>query len=565
MAISFYFVDQVNPSGLVPDLFLAKNKLGIRVCTDVVTANGKPEDYKMFAELKVEDTKGSSDFLNTLIKQRLKPDETGCDTWNIESFLQDCLGCDCPPFTTEDNGVFQHTEAIRKFRICLTEEYTTSPEFPDPPFNVAITYDFTAINGGVDEKHLSVSKWKELFQDKTKVLSWFPGTKTITKCQHDWLTFVITNENITEVVMKLSLDGGPAVAISAPNPVQQNCMYSFPAGLCQLSLADAQHYSIVICDQDGNELFSRDYLVICHRKHYTYFLFCNSLGGLETIHFEGKKTTVPNFSANLYTDFDKIKKTKSKMTCRYLLNTGYNLDHCRMWFYMEFFNSPMLKTINFFPEGDILEERNCNCDCKPSCRFGWYCEVHTPPGDFTTMVDFEHVPERQFEFIESAKKSVFTPPFGKGEKANYPIPFYCKRVTVEVQATVTLEDELCFRLLNSECFDFFAAGTDILYINPQTDLVCVPNNGEPGTVFFGAVCENENGNTVILAIKVNYVSVAQYDIFQVDLFGQNPVFLAQIRNQSVVNGAYPELICCDAGGTPNKKVENPFKTKVNPK
>lgn len=384
-------------------VILARNDIDIRFCSDKALI---AQEYKSEAILKVETAKNSNVF-EELVRQKLKPDDTGCDTWNIKDLVKSCLKCEFPDFASKE--IFEHKNSARRFKVCFEETYIVDGEEVTELCEVGT---FTAINAGINTKHLGFNTFRENYLNKP--LTWQPQKQSLTTHQQNWLT-IFNTQGFYDITLAFSLKDENGFSIQGGGigefTMQPNCMYSFPASICNLGIdlslvEEGQTLCIQLLDQDGNVACEIEYCIICHEHYFNYFLLCNSIGGIDSIHFKGRKTKTSVFEGDFLNANKRIKKNNRRYTCKVLQETGDIFPNCQMWFLNEFFNAQEIKQINFAVQ-NVLQE-DCECSCT-DCQKGWYCDIEIPPVEISTTVDFEYDPLREFTYYEVEKKEVFTP------------------------------------------------------------------------------------------------------------------------------------------------------------
>ncbi len=544
------FINQIgDPETSTQKILLAKNDISIRYCTGAFATYGTAiSNHMLFAELKIEDVKGSGEF-RTIIRQQLKVDDSGCDTWNIEKIVRDQLTCDCPLFGSKE--VFAHTESFKKFKICFLETF----DLGGSPFQpIRKEFEYTILNAGVNEKFLSVENYRNTFLDK--ILSWFPGKQNLTTHQHHWLTVLSTGGTLRAVYELKLTDGTTITQQGDPYPTEECCMYSFPAGLCQI-FEDLPHpelidsYCVKILGLELQVLDEREFCVICHESHFNYFLVCNSRAGFDTFHFTGKKQAISSFEGDVI-NLDRIlKKRKIKITNKVIQNTGFVLHKCDMWFYCEFFGSEMIKQIRFCQHNPLADD---NCECCTNSKKGFYCDVIIPSGDFAMIVDFEHTPFRQFEYYETEKQIVSTPMFCLGGTGALDP---CEGLTPKLNFELELDADgkICItaeapsaqgQIYYSENGSTLTAGnsvcTEVLSINPSI------THG-PGTNFDWRVELNANpshNNTSSVwhrDLSASCTTTPDFDSYTWNLFPSTGSDIGSSSDSTSNCDAYRQVIC----------------------
>ncbi len=405
----------------------AKNDINVRLCSDTAIRPNLPSDYKLCASLKIA-RKGNEDF-EEVVQLQIKPDLTGCDVWNVSKLLQEYLEHDCPTWGTDT--IMEHQSSVIRFKICLWETWTPNDDFVIEPGEPIESEERIAILGGVDEKHITPQIYSNEYSEQNKPLTWFPCKKTITRHQQEYLTWFNCDASVTEIEVCTRIEyagGGAATFTSDLYPVGENCLYSIPVGWCKRtpegfspSLQIGCYISIVK-DQDGNELFRRNYNIICHQSWYKYFLFTNSLGGLESFHTRGNWKEVHDFDKTVYRGLDKLKIGDTKSRRKVQVKLGpQTLENCQMWWLKEFLKGGALKEVNYCSTELEVEESEQTCNCECDCgnpKKGFYCEILIGGGSFTLQDFWEPTTDRQFEYEELENKVVCTPPLCLGSAPN---------------------------------------------------------------------------------------------------------------------------------------------------
>lgn len=196
-------------------------------------------------------------------------------------------------------------------------------------------YTFRVVGGGVADLADTPTNWLS-----QHFLTWQPRHKRVTYYSPEWLTFYAT-ENRT-LKLKATYANGTTKQINlltatAGKAYTQNLQYAYVAGL--LGSTYPTYYEVWTEGSGGSRSESQFYLYEeAKSADEQWFLFTNSLGGIDTIRAYGVNKLAAEHTHNLDEQEEELEEYDVETQRLYVKNTGHLDDYERHWL-LDFFPS----------------------------------------------------------------------------------------------------------------------------------------------------------------------------------------------------------------------------------
>ncbi len=255
------------------------------------------------------------DGATTLIEATYEPGADGYITIDIKDIVVSRLS-----YLVSSNNFYEQPNIVKTFTATVDGTVIT----------------FKVIRAGVANLADTPTNWLQY-----NFLTWQPVNKQITYYSPEWLTYyAIQTCNIKlkayfpdNTVQKINLG-----ACAAGKAFTVNVQYSVIAGL--LGQKYPSYYDVWIEDLTGNRLsYIQRYIYSDPKSEQEqWFLFENSLGGLDTLRTSGSTDFTGDHDHKLSTADDVIEEYQIDTTRSYNQNTGYLDEYERSWL-LDFFPS----------------------------------------------------------------------------------------------------------------------------------------------------------------------------------------------------------------------------------
>lgn len=196
-------------------------------------------------------------------------------------------------------------------------------------------YAFRVVGGGVADLADTPTNWLS-----QHFLTWQPRHKRVTYYSPEWLTFYATEDRTLK--LKATYSDGSTKQLSLPTATAgkaytQNLQYAYVAGL--LGNTYPTYYEVWTEGSGGNRSESQFYLYEeAKSADEQWFLFANSLGGIDTIRAYGVNKLAAEHTHNLDEQEEELEEYDVETQRLYVKNTGYLDDYERHWL-LDFFPS----------------------------------------------------------------------------------------------------------------------------------------------------------------------------------------------------------------------------------
>lgn len=218
-------------------------------------------------------------------------------------------------FTFPTSDVFQQTALARSFQIAFGADTQT--------------VSFTAVRAG--KLHLNQSASGFLTEN---FLTWQPQVKSVTYYSPEWLTYYAIQTCV--VKLKAYFEGGTSQELTLASPAAGQCytfnlQYAVISG--KLQNKRPTYYDVWVETSSGTRLsYVQRYIAGAQRSNdENWYLFENSLGGLDSVRAYGSLDDDPEYSNNLAIFDGESVEYRVDVNRRYTRNTGYLTPHESRW------------------------------------------------------------------------------------------------------------------------------------------------------------------------------------------------------------------------------------------
>jgi hypothetical protein len=299
------------------------------------------DNFRMSCDVQTELSPYDGTFESTL-KVNLVPDSDDTVYFYLGEAFRDAFTFAVP--TANYSEIIKLTDRLRRFK-CFFGSVTGDETEPETPVEDSI---HLVIWGGIaKEKWPSLDYFTAYLPTNKKFLTWAPLQKYVDRQQEDYLTFWIYNSDIASIQLqaKIYYDDGTDTTqvIKSYEDVKYTELFQIPAGPANtgILLVDPEkivvRYELSLLDQDDVLISEvRTYHIAQYRHPLTrYFMFINSLGGIEVLRFTGQAVSKTNYSRDtvqrfLPFDYDvnqgEFATTDSQMEKVTSYNSGYIKD-----------------------------------------------------------------------------------------------------------------------------------------------------------------------------------------------------------------------------------------------
>ena len=212
----------------------------------------------------------------------------------------------CLAFSFPDQDIFTQPTLARTFTVL---------------FGAAQTVTFTAVRSG--KAHLNESASSFL---KGNFLTWQPTTKYVTYYSPEWLTYFAVES--CSIVLKAYFSGGETqlislTSLSAGSCVTVNLQYAVVCG--KLSNRRPMYYDVWAQGSSGARLtYIQRYMASAPQSpDESWYLFENSLGGLDSLRAYGSLDFAPEFKHQIAQTSDGLQEYRIDTSRVYTRYTGY--------------------------------------------------------------------------------------------------------------------------------------------------------------------------------------------------------------------------------------------------
>lgn len=269
--------------------------------------------------MTVNITKGAT----LILAEYYSADEAGRARVLLRDFLNDFLHLDLP---TADVDLYEQTRSVAQFGVeILVGSESTS-------------FSFIALKGGSSTINLDCAAYL-----KESWLTWQPQIKRVKDIQPEWLSYYAQAAAVVKI--KGYFSGGTSETITL-HTLEAGKHYSINMTFADLreEFVDQPIYIDAWVENSGGTAFStyvqRFLLTDEFFEWDDYFLFKNSVGGLDLIRFTGTRETtnpVEVDSALFYDEFERDFEVTPRMA--FEKNTGYFRSRAELLWSLDFFQA----------------------------------------------------------------------------------------------------------------------------------------------------------------------------------------------------------------------------------
>lgn len=171
-------------------------------------------------------------------------------------------------------------------------------------------------------------------------LTWQPQVKKVSYSQPEWLSYYATNNCIVKVKFYLKNNTSAILAINSQSAATCYTYNMQFAHIMTLHAGEKYGYYDVWVEDAGGARLTYVQRYIYTEKSFSdeYFLFENSLGGIDTAVMSGESTFSPKIEHQEGSYQDEIIQIDSSITRNYEKNTGWKSKHEAEWLF-DFFRA----------------------------------------------------------------------------------------------------------------------------------------------------------------------------------------------------------------------------------
>jgi len=393
----------------------SKNPIEFTLCTD-----SSNENRAIIVRLCVETLWGSDEWEE--IEFRPKLNDNGCTTFDLQHMLDSCLQFDCPEFGTLVPMV--HQLGHKRYRIKYAEQYSPAPGELTELQEFTEGFIRNVTKGGIDSKAGSIQEFfVNYVQGICKSLTWKPSGMKATCYSPEFISIMLAKKTSPTLglVYELTLNDGTVVGpyVSTGATINENSdsinfggmpIISFPAGLYSLGFeqfgiepCDIREWTAWIIDDSGQELSEhRTYIYQEHCDRTHYYLWCNSLGGIDALCVNGlRKERVGIRGSSGADGFGNSFQFKKKKRISYSQTTGRQFDKNQACWFPEFLLADSVKELIFCVDTKLW--------AVPDIEHGYYCQVEIDFGNYSLLDTLVFCYNFQFNVKQSNEEVVCTP------------------------------------------------------------------------------------------------------------------------------------------------------------
>jgi hypothetical protein len=272
------------------DIFFSKDPIPLELAQ---TSNSTEDNYRIYADIKVEDVAGSGIYNSKLITD-LEPEADGFCRFNLrQAFVQDVLSAAAPG--RNESAIVKLTDRVKLFKV----EYGDVFDSMTVPTTLLTSNLFMVMFGGLDKKYFpDIDFFNTYLPENKKFLTWAPISKVINFYQEEYLNFFIHTAAITamNVLVKCYYDDGTDETYTLfSKVVARGDLYQIPVGPNHTSIGthniskNLTKYDVWINDQTATPISEvRTFRLLTEKVASTrFFLFQNSLGSYDTLRCTG--------------------------------------------------------------------------------------------------------------------------------------------------------------------------------------------------------------------------------------------------------------------------------------
>lgn len=265
------------------------------------TVNANPDNidepnYALHADVRIEEPRGTGNYVSKL-KMELEPDSLGEARFQINEALRGALSAHVP----DEN----ETELQRVFNVYCRMKVFFGEKFGEDPELQQLTEssEMMAIMGGIQKEYFpDIDFFNSFLNAKKQYLTWQNKVKRVQRKQEEYLYFYVYKEIFDlRVWVRVYYDDEEQSELwdqhfIEKSDVKEGEIYCIPIGFIHGGIQaldpskPVRKYDVGVWDTDGDTIgHTRTYILDETPSPYTrYFLFQNSLGGMDTLRTTGK-------------------------------------------------------------------------------------------------------------------------------------------------------------------------------------------------------------------------------------------------------------------------------------
>lgn len=275
-------------------VFFSKNTILYTVNAN--PANQGEPNYVLHADVRLEEPKGTGNYVSKL-KMELEPDVAGEARFQLNEALRGAMRAHVPDINeTEIQRVFN---IYSRMKVFFGEKFGEDPQLQ----SLSESSEMMAILGGIQKEYFpDIDFFNSFLDDKNQWLTWQNKIKRVQRKQEEYLYFYVY-KNVFDLRLwtRVYYDDEEQSETWDQNfrtkaQVKEGEIYCIPVGFIHGGIQaldpskPVRKYDVGLWDSDGNIIgHTRTYILDETPSPYTrYFLFQNSLGGMDTLRTTGK-------------------------------------------------------------------------------------------------------------------------------------------------------------------------------------------------------------------------------------------------------------------------------------
>lgn len=267
------------------------------VLVNCMSANALQANFRFELEIFLKEINGSA--YESLVTLKGVPDATGSYIFNIQKILHAFLAPDLPAFN--QNYISKGGQVFRTYKTKINEMFG----FPVATVQSSVeTAPELVLQGGMSFLDFPAHTFfQQNLEAEGNFMTIQPDGKLVQPGQQEYLYYYTVNQGYIQLFLHAEVvyDDGSTTQMNPLSLVgATDSMVILPVGFTQLGLAginpakSVRKYSVFVSksgdpDSLNGKSKTRTYQVdYRYHKHLRYFLYANSLGGMETLAATGK-------------------------------------------------------------------------------------------------------------------------------------------------------------------------------------------------------------------------------------------------------------------------------------
>jgi hypothetical protein len=247
-----------------------------------------------------------------ILSESYMPDENGNVTVEFKTVVEQVLN-----FRFPESDVFEQTELVRTFNVRIAEGSDVQE------------FDFVALRGGLKTMSITTDLWL-----KANFLTWQPQQKYVEYYQPEWLT-VYASENIevrVEAYFNDRVSTDRVLATLVSNKIWTvNTSFARLSSLFSDIVQNPVYFDVWTVRSGTQWSYKQRYILKNSDENAITYIFENSLGGIDSVLFDGMERKKPAFEEKT-ARYDDIEVAYSVVTKDIVSHqTGYISRYDALW------------------------------------------------------------------------------------------------------------------------------------------------------------------------------------------------------------------------------------------